>query len=194
MNNATHLMNTSLTRPLRMLVCDGHLFQANLLRRLGLSLILLCAALLARPCAATPGEWEYTGSLNTARVNSTATLLPNGTVLVSGGNINNSGNATATAEIYNPATGRWTFTGSMAEFLESNSQVNVEFEGSKGTRYVQILRPQGGTGRWTYLAIVREPNARWYLCSTPCKDWEPARSKPLSDHCPFCKSGVIVEF
>jgi hypothetical protein len=84
------------------------------------------------------------------------------------------------------------FSGTMEDFLGSKSQVNVEFKGSTGTRYVQALRPQGGTGRWTYLAIVREPNARWYLCSTPCMDWKPTKTKPKSDHCPFCKGGIIV--
>src|SRR6266567_5621811 len=51
------------------------------------------------------------------------------------------------------------FSGTMADFLQSNSHVKVKFEGSKGTRYAQSLRAQGGTGRWTYLATVREPDA-----------------------------------
>jgi hypothetical protein len=85
------------------------------------------------------------------------------------------------------------FSGTMADFLQSNSQVRVRFEGSKGTHYVQSLRPHGGTGRWTYLTTVREPNASWYLCSTPCKDWQPTKTKPTNTHCPYCRTGIIVK-
>jgi N-acetylneuraminic acid mutarotase len=88
----------------------GHLFQANFPRRLAVSLFLLCAALLARPCSATPGAWDLTGSLNTGRDDHTATLLPNGKVLVAGGIL---GLGTASAELYDPATGIWTPTGSL---------------------------------------------------------------------------------
>src|SRR5437870_12773521 len=74
-----------------------------LCRRLGLSLFFLCAvALLAQPCAATPGQWEYTGSLNTARFHQTAALLPDGRVLVAGGE--DGRDALASAELYDPAT------------------------------------------------------------------------------------------
>src|ERR1043166_5958768 len=53
--------------------------------------------------ATTPGQWEFTGSLNSARVGHTATLLQNGKVLVAGG-IDGNG-ALASAELYDPATG-----------------------------------------------------------------------------------------
>lgn len=59
------------------------------------------------------GTWVFTGSMATARHNHTATLLPDGRVLVSGGaNANN--NFLATCEVYNPSTGTWSATGSMA--------------------------------------------------------------------------------
>jgi hypothetical protein len=62
------------------------------------------------------GLWSYTGSLHTARTNFTTTLLANGLVLVTGGSENSAsgGLALASAEIYNPATGKWTVTGSLA--------------------------------------------------------------------------------
>ena len=58
-----------------------------------------------------PFTFDNTGSLNTARELHTATLLPNGKVLVAGGQ-NNSGYLTS-AELYDPASGTWTATGSL---------------------------------------------------------------------------------
>jgi N-acetylneuraminic acid mutarotase len=66
------------------------------------------------------GTWAFTGSMATARHNHTATLLPNGKVLVTGGsNANN--NFLATCELYDPSTGAWTATGSMANPRELHS-------------------------------------------------------------------------
>jgi N-acetylneuraminic acid mutarotase len=61
------------------------------------------------------GSWTATGSLSTDRYYATATLLPDGKVLVAGGNkVTHSFNpSVATAELYDPATGSWTPTGSM---------------------------------------------------------------------------------
>jgi Big-like domain-containing protein/Kelch motif protein len=65
------------------------------------------------------GLFSLTGSLNTPRVFDTATLLQNGMVLVTGGDIN--AGAPATAELYNPATGTFTYTGSLNTPLENHS-------------------------------------------------------------------------
>src|SRR5262249_48715926 len=54
-------------------------------------------------------SWVPTGSLVTARLRHTATVLPNGKVLVAGGN---HGLALSSAELYDPATGTWAATGS----------------------------------------------------------------------------------
>jgi N-acetylneuraminic acid mutarotase len=51
--------------------------------------------------------------LGTARCNHTATLLPNGKVLVAGG-IGSNFTVLSSAELYDPATGIWTATGSLA--------------------------------------------------------------------------------
>src|SRR5438552_8635920 len=69
-------------------------------------LLSTCAALLGAPPATqgAPVNFVITGSLATARVGHTATLLPNGKVLVAGGS--------AGAELYDQASGTWTATGS----------------------------------------------------------------------------------
>jgi hypothetical protein len=62
------------------------------------------------------GTWTPTGSMNVARAGHTATLLPTGQVLVAGGEgtcVSFSCPVLASAELYNPATGAWTPTGSM---------------------------------------------------------------------------------
>jgi hypothetical protein len=68
------------------------------------------------------GTWTATGSLDTGRTDHAATLLQNGMFLVAGGfgrpKTDGSGagpNFTplASAELYNPASGTWTATGSL---------------------------------------------------------------------------------
>ncbi len=59
------------------------------------------------------GLWSATGSLATARERHTATLLPNGKVLVAGGD-NGFLNYLSSAELYDPASGLWSATGSLA--------------------------------------------------------------------------------
>src|SRR6266480_4313393 len=54
------------------------------------------------------GTWTPTSSLNTARDLHTASLLPNGMVLVAGGAATGD---LASAELYDPASGTWTPTG-----------------------------------------------------------------------------------
>lgn len=64
------------------------------------------------------GKWTATGSLATARYAHIATLLGNGEVLVAGGVEQTSSTTvtcTQTAELYNPATGKWTAAGSMTK-------------------------------------------------------------------------------
>jgi len=63
------------------------------------------------------GTWTVTGRLGSGRHGTTATLLPNGKVLVAGGRDESppfGGNWLVSAELYDPATGTWTATGSLA--------------------------------------------------------------------------------
>ena len=64
-----------------------------------------------------------TGSMTTERGAHAASLLASGKVLVAGGS--NPGSVLSSAELYDPASGQWTTTGSMTtprwEFLKSTS-------------------------------------------------------------------------
>jgi N-acetylneuraminic acid mutarotase len=59
------------------------------------------------------GQWTATGPLAGIRVGNTATLLPDGRVLVAGGMAGTG--ALAVSELYDPTTGQWTATGDMLE-------------------------------------------------------------------------------
>lgn len=73
---------------------------------------ILATAELYNPAT---GTWSTTGRMRTPRAYHSMTLLPNGSVLVAGGCANSSCSAaTATAEIYNPKTGKWQSAGKMS--------------------------------------------------------------------------------
>ena len=74
---------------------------------LGTLTLSLLAPLVA---SASTGNWTATGAMATGRCGHTATLLPNGKVLVAGNRIIGG----ASAELYDPTTGTWTTTGAMA--------------------------------------------------------------------------------
>ncbi|RKG54892.1 kelch-like protein [Corallococcus sp. AB011P] len=61
------------------------------------------------------GTWQPTGGMVVPRTQHTATLLPDGRVLVTGGQLvaNSTTNSLASAELYDPETGTWTVAASM---------------------------------------------------------------------------------
>ena len=86
-----------------------------LARRIAYPLLLVGAGLMTlQPCAAQSGTWTETSDLITARGNHTATLLPNGLVLVVGGVDSSGSHSLKRAELYDPASGTWAATGSLA--------------------------------------------------------------------------------
>jgi N-acetylneuraminic acid mutarotase len=104
------------------------------------------------------GTWTLTGSLHTNRLSATATLLPDGEVLVAGGVAGGSTyQALSSAELYNPATGTWTLTGSMTAArneqtatLLANGKVLVAGglgAGATALSSAELYNPS--TGTWT---------------------------------------------
>jgi N-acetylneuraminic acid mutarotase len=105
------------------------------------------------------GRWTATGAMTTARYDYTATVLPNGQVLIAGG-VNTAGVTLATAELYNPQTGQWTATGRMTTSRAADTATllpsgRVLVMGGAGgmfgsgpvLRSAEIYDPR--TGRWT---------------------------------------------
>ncbi len=64
--------------------------------------------------------WSSTGVMSVPRYHHTATMLPSGKVLVTGGG-NGSTSATSTAELYDPASGTWSATGSTPTAHQSHT-------------------------------------------------------------------------
>ena len=75
------------------------------------------------------GKWTVTDNLNTARYLHTATLLPNGKVLVAGG-LGKGGmnDALASAELYDPGTRSWRVTGGLSRTLFNHVAVALSNE------------------------------------------------------------------
>jgi hypothetical protein len=90
------------------LLSDGRVLIAGGFREEGTSEIAISSAELFDP---ETNNFTPTGEMNEPRDGHTATLLPNGQVLIVGGwNIRN---RSSTAELYDPQTGEFEYTGSM---------------------------------------------------------------------------------
>jgi N-acetylneuraminic acid mutarotase len=75
----------------------------------------------------TPYPWAATGSMLTGRTLHSATLLGNGKVLVCGGqNLTAPIQLYASCELYDPATGAWSATGSLATARESHTAIRLQ--------------------------------------------------------------------
>jgi subtilisin-like proprotein convertase family protein/N-acetylneuraminic acid mutarotase len=143
------------------------------------------------------GTWTPTGSLNTRRCFQTATLLPNGQVLVAGGRSTN-GVALTNAELYDPATEQWTVTGPLntgrlahTATLLPNGQVLV-VEGSGGVftnsaifSSAELYDP--ATGKWMVASPLN--NARTGQTATLLANGKVLVAGGWSDNAPG--SGVI---
>lgn len=88
------------------------------------SIAVALAAGTAMPAFAQGGTFKKTGSMNVPRIAHTATGLPNGEVLVAGGDSSSLGGSyLSSTELYNPTSGTWMLTGSMTSARENHQAV-----------------------------------------------------------------------
>ena len=111
------------------------------------------------------GSWTATGAMPVARDSHTATLLPNGKVLIAGGE-NFSDGAFASALLYDPATGTWAATGTMPRAfrrhtatLLSNGKVLVA-GGDVGYPDANAALYDPATGTWAAIEAMHDARTR----------------------------------
>ncbi|MGA3324696.1 MAG: choice-of-anchor D domain-containing protein [Terriglobia bacterium] len=102
-------LNTARDQHTATLLNNGTVLMAGGFGASGGQLLPLGSAELYNPAT---GTFTPSGSLNTARLNHTSTLLNNGMALIAGG-YDSSFNASTSAELYNPASGTFTLTASL---------------------------------------------------------------------------------
>src|SRR5436190_625278 len=113
--------------------------------------------------------WSNTGQLNAARYSHTATLLPNGNVLVTGGySRKESGTVVLnSAEGYDANTGTWSITGSLitarywhTASLLQNGKVLVAAGSDEGDLFTALASAElydPDTGTWSKTASLSDP-------------------------------------
>lgn len=117
-------------------------------------------------------------NMNEARSRQTATLLPDGRVLVAGGR-DASGLSLSSAEVHDPANNTWTLTGSLATprdwhrtVLREDAMVlvagglNTSAAGNPVLRSAELYDPASGTWRPTGNMV----NPRWGFTATQLQD------------------------
>ena len=70
------------------------------------------------------GQWSVTGTMLVGDGGHTATLLPDGRVMVAGG-IDTTGTAVATTQLYDPRAGTWTAATAMHDAREEGQAVTL---------------------------------------------------------------------
>src|SRR3954447_9987025 len=124
------------------------------------SLLFVSAALLLnQPYTGAAGQWEPTGSMVVGRAQPTATLMPNGDVLVIGGY---TGNSLPDAERYHPTKGTWrkiiSFPSGLVghtAFLLANGKILVAgVYDSDNQPVVRANLYDPVTGKWTHTGAL----------------------------------------
>jgi len=119
--------------------------------------LLMIAVFLGLPDkqahAASVGDWNPVAAMGTARSRHTATLLTNGTVLVTGGytGVLNNPVSTSTAEIYYPLSDSWVPAPSMA-FARSRHTATALSDGR-----ILVVGGRGGNGQAIPSAEIYDP-------------------------------------
>src|SRR5579863_5149456 len=106
------------------------------------------------------GLWSRTGSMNFTRAHQRVVLLPSGQVLAVGGDVTTGCYCPQTsAELYNPTTGVWTVTGSLAVPRSSPSATLLE----DGKVLVAGGSLPGGNAAATSAELYDPSNGAWTL-------------------------------
>jgi hypothetical protein len=142
----------------------GALVLASLLLLFVLAMLAVAAgSRLVTPGPVSMDGWVTTGSMAEPRVSHTATLLPDGRILVTGGGIET---YTATAELFDPATGRWTPAAPMHEARSFHTATRLPdgrvlvAGGTVETRQPSAEIYDPTTDTWTETAPMTEPRGQ----------------------------------
>lgn len=126
------------------------------------------------------GSWTTTGSMQQARMHHPAVLLPDGRVLVCGGAIFAGAQypPTTSTEIYDPASGEWSSTGSLQTARHNHQAVLLANGkvlaiagtgvGNQGIVSAELYDP--ATGQWVATASLLEPHAHVLPLATLLSD------------------------
>jgi hypothetical protein len=147
------------------------------------------------------GRWTSTGSMTAGRGGHTATLLPDGTVLVVGGGAENTelegSPRSATAELYDPASGGWTATRNMTEARVGHTATllpdgSVLVVGGSGN-FIEAELYDPSSGRWTATGSTSTPQGFGHSATrlldgrvlvaggNPGSEWDPLATAELYD-------------
>jgi uncharacterized delta-60 repeat protein len=136
------------------------------------------------------GSFRFTGSLSQERRLHTATLLPNGKVLVAGGVFSAPGTAISSAELYDPQTGTWSATGSLhtarwfhTATLLVNGKVLVTGGVDDGVTKASSELYDPATGVWTETGILQD--ARYAHTETLLSDGRVLVTGGVKDQAPI---------
>jgi N-acetylneuraminic acid mutarotase len=154
------------------------------------------------------GTWTFTGSMNNARRSHTATLLPDGKVLVAGGffdipnSILQSGSPLSSAELYDPASGTWRTTGQLVDArydqtatLLSDGRVLVAGGRAGPSRYgpsiatAELYDPASGT--WTATGSLN--TARRFHTATLLPDGKVLVTGGIDSHVGYLASAELYD-